>query len=341
MKRQAVFFTGRSRVEVREETVPAPGSGEVLVATRCSAISAGTELLFFRGEAPRTVPVDETHSSLAGSLEYPLKYGYAAVGQVIGVGRGVRPEWKGRHVFAFNPHETHFIANVKDVTPLRDELSPDEAVFFPNMETAVMLVADGAPLIGERVVVFGQGVVGLLVTSLLARFPLQALVTLDRYPIRRETSLQFGGQASIDPAPSDAHEAVLALLSAGGTHAGADLAFELSGHPGALDAAIAVTGFHGRVVIGSWYGTKHVELDLGGRFHRSRIRLIASQVSRINPELSGRFDKARIGDVAWRMIEAIRPARLITHRFPVEKAAEAYRLLDERPEEALQIVFTY
>jgi len=51
--------------------------------------------------------------------------------------------------------------------------------------------------------------------------------------------------------------------------------------------------YSGRVVIGSWYGSKPVQLDLGGAFHRSRIRLISSQVSSLAPELSGRWDKSR------------------------------------------------
>jgi threonine dehydrogenase-like Zn-dependent dehydrogenase len=53
------------------------------------------------------------------------------------------------------------------------------------METAVNLVQDGAPILGERVLVLGQGIVGLLVTSLLSEFPLESLVTIDNYELRR------------------------------------------------------------------------------------------------------------------------------------------------------------
>ena len=53
------------------------------------------------------------------------------------------------------------------------------------METAVNLVMDARPIIGERVMVIGQGIVGLLTTALLSRFPLNRLITLDRYAIRR------------------------------------------------------------------------------------------------------------------------------------------------------------
>jgi threonine dehydrogenase-like Zn-dependent dehydrogenase len=94
-------------------------------------------------------------------------------------------------------------------------------------------------------------------------------------------------------------------------------------------------------VVGSWYGKKLAALDLGGRFHRSRIRLVSSQVSSIAPELSGRWTKGRRFDVAWEMLRNIKPKRWITHCLPVSEAAEAYRILDETPGEAIQVIFEY
>ncbi len=131
---------------------------------------------------------------------------------------------------------------------------------------------------------------------------------------------------------------ILSFLCNWCAYAGADLAFELSGTPSALDMALAVTGFDGRIVVGSWYGTKRADLDLGGGFHRSRIRFIGSQVSTIAPELAGRWTKVRRFGLAWEMIRRINPSRFITHSFPLEKAADAYRLLDERPGETIQVV---
>jgi threonine dehydrogenase-like Zn-dependent dehydrogenase len=122
---------------------------------------------------------------------------------------------------------------------------------------------------------------------------------------------------------------------------GADLTFELSGNPTALNDAIALTAFSGRIVVGSWYGEKQVEVNLGGTFHRSRIKLISSQVSTIAPELVGRWDKARRFDAAWKALERIKPEKWITHRFPIDDAANAYRLLDEDPQDTIQVLFTY
>jgi 2-desacetyl-2-hydroxyethyl bacteriochlorophyllide A dehydrogenase len=341
MKRKSLYFDAPNRVSVREESLAEPGPDQVLVQTLVSAISAGTEMLFYRGEVPKDIPMDETIPSLAKQLEYPLKYGYAAVGKVIGVGRDVSDDWRGQLVFAFNPHESHFLMSAKELIRIPESLSPEDSVFIPNMETAVSLVMDGHPLIGEQVVVFGQGVVGLLTTVLLGRIPLTRLITLDRYPKRRERSIALGAHLSLDPAESEVQQKLYELLRTGSGYEGADLAYELSGNVQALDQAIAVAGFNGRVVIGSWYGEKQAELDLGGRFHRSQITVIASQVSAIAPQFRGRWTKIRRLQVALRMIERIKPVSLITHRFPFDRAAEAYKLLDRNPEETIQVILTY
>ncbi len=338
---QALYFTAPYQVAVREESLPPPAAGQVLVATLVSAISPGTELLIYRGQAPTDIPVDATIPALAGEFGFPLKYGYAAVGRVIAVGSAVEEHWHGRLVFAFRPHESHFLTSPADLLPLPSTLTPEEAVFLPNIETAVNFLMDGQPLIGEQVVVFGQGVVGLLTTALLARFPLSRLITVDRYPLRRERSLGLGAHASLDPEGPSTLTHLHACPQQEHSAVGADLTYELSGDPGALDQALAATGFGGRVVIGSWYGRKRASLNLGGRFHRSRIRLISSQVSTIAPEWAGRWTKSRRLQVAWEMLQAVRPAPLITHRVPIAQAHQAYALLDQHPEQAMQVLLTY
>ncbi len=341
MNRQSLLFTAPGRVEVRAEPLAPPAAGEVAVQTLASAISPGTEMLVYRGQAPTEMAVDETIGALAGTFTFPLKYGYAAVGRITDLGPGVDPGWRGRLVFAFNPHESHFIAPVASLLSLPADLDPDAALFLPNMETAVNFLLDGAPLIGEQVAVFGQGIVGLLTTALLARLPLASLITLDRYPLRREASLSLGAHASLDPSAPDALAQLQSHLRADRSYAGADLTYELSGAPAALDAALAATGFNGRVVVGSWYGRKRADLNLGGRFHRSRIRLIGSQVSTLTPELTGRWTKSRRLQAAWQMLREVKPARLITQRFPFAEAAQAYELVDRRPADCIQVILTY
>ncbi|MBX3052349.1 MAG: zinc-binding alcohol dehydrogenase [Caldilineaceae bacterium] len=333
--RRSVYFTGPRQAAVVEETLPAPAPGEVLVETLVSAISPGTEMLFYRGQLPAGLAVDTSIASLAGSLAYPLKYGYACVGRVAETGPDVADTWRGQRVFAFHPHESHFCAPVATLLPLPTGMDTERASLLPNAETAVNLVMDGAPLVGERVVVFGLGIVGLLTTALLAQFPLAALDVFDPIPQRRALARTLGASHTFDPA--DTESSSLDLSAGHGT----DLIFELSGQPAALDQAVQMAGFGARIVIGSWYGNKRASLDLGEHFHRNRIQLVSSQVSTIAPGLTGRWSKARRMESAWRFLADLPIERLITHRFPVEEATAAYQLIDQQPEQTVQVVLDY
>jgi 2-desacetyl-2-hydroxyethyl bacteriochlorophyllide A dehydrogenase len=331
---QSLFFTNPYEIEIQEETLAPIEPGEILVQTQYSAISPGTELLIYRGHAPTELAADESIASLEGSLEFPLKYGYAAVGTVVEAGNDLSPQWIGKRVFSFQPHQTHFIAVPEQVIPLPEGISAESAVFLPNMETAVNFLMDGHPLIGERVAVFGQGIVGLLTTALLSKFPLKDLLTLDLYPNRRAASLDAGATHSFDPSNTTNMSQVRG-------ENGIDLVYELSGSPKSLDQAISVTGFAGRVVVGSWYGQKRANLSLGGHFHRSRIQIISSQVSSLAPKISGRWDKSRRFNLTWEMIRQVQPERWITHYLPFQQAVQGYHLLDQNPSEVIQVLLDY
>ena len=335
MTRSALYFTAPHTVEVRSEPAAEPDPGEVRVRATCSAVSAGTELLIYRGQAPTTLPSDASIDALEGSLDFPLHYGYSVVGVVEAVGDEVDPSWAGRRVFAFHPHASHFTAHPDALVPLPDDLADEAAAFLPNVETAVNLLMDGAPLLGERVVVLGQGVVGLLTTALLSRYPLESLVALERLPERRQRAEAFGADTAYDPADN------LWKQHLDGEQAGADLCYELTGSPEALDLAIAAAGYGARVVIGSWYGEKRAPVDLGGFFHRGRHQLVSSQVSTIAPRHRGRWSKKRRLQAARRILMSLPVEELITHRFPIDEAKAAFRQLDRYPSDTLQVILTY
>ena len=349
VKRKTIYFTAPRHVELREESLPAPGADEVLVETICSAISAGTEMLVYRGEFPS---LNESDDPLSNDLQFPCMYGYACVGRIRETGAQVDKGLRDRLVFGFHPHASSFIAQPASLIfpPSSASPSAETCAFLPNMETAVNLVQDAAPILGERVLVIGQGVVGLLTASLLKEFPLESLVTADCYELRRKASLEIGVNDSFEPevidpgdktSNPDRNQRQTSRLGPAYAQKKFDLTLELSGSPSALNDAIALTAFSGRIVIGSWYGKKRAEIDLGGAFHRSRIKLISSQVSTIAPELRGRWDKVRRFGVAWEALKRIGPHKWITHRFPIEEAARAYQLLDENPQETIQVVFEY
>ncbi|UPM42747.1 zinc-dependent alcohol dehydrogenase [Halocatena salina] len=331
MNRRSLYFTAPHETELRTTTFD-PAADEVVVETRISAINCGTELLVYRGEVPTELPADKTIDALDGDLSFPLRYGYAAVGEIVSTGRAVTDDRIGQHVFAFNPHESRFATQPDTLVSVPDDLTGETMAILPAVETATSLVLDGRPRVGERVVVFGAGVVGLCTIGVLSAFPLERLVAVDPLSDRREHAQKMGADEAI--APND-------LSAVTRNEDGMDLVYELSGRPAVLDDAISVAGYDSRVVVGSWYGIKQAPIDLGTNFHRDRITIESSQVSTLSPELRGRWSKSRRVDTALDQLRTLPVASLITHRIPFTDAPSAYRLLDEGSESPLQVLLTY
>lgn len=332
---EALWFDGPRSAEVVSGKSSVPGPGEVRVEAWFSGISAGTEMLVYRGEVPEGLPLDLP--TLEGSFGFPIKYGYALTGLVTEVGENVRRLKPGDAVFVHHPHQS--VLTVGSGMPVRlpDGVPMLEGVFFANMETALNIVQDTPLRLGETAVVFGQGVVGLLVTRLLALSG-GAVVSVDPVEERRRIAREFG--ADIAVAPDALKDAVRAVT--GGR--GADVAVEVSGSANALGSAVGCVAAEGTVVAASWYGTKPVSLDLGGHFHRGRVRIKSSQVGGISPELSARWSRERRTEAVLGLMPGLGLERLVSHRVALKDAPEVYRRLDSDEDfgrEAVQVVIEY
>ncbi|MGH2461023.1 MAG: zinc-dependent alcohol dehydrogenase [Chloroflexota bacterium] len=330
----AVWFTSPRQVGIQAEDVPAPGPDEVRIRAIASAISHGTELLVYRGQVPAGLALDLP--TLRGSFGFPIKYGYASVGRVLEAGAAVHGPEVGDLVFVLHPHQTEYVVPARRVMSLPSDFPPELGVLTASLETALNVVLDAHPRLGERLVIFGQGVVGLLVTQLARRAGAEVIVAVDPIERRRELARRVGADHALGP-DEDVVEQIRRLT--GGM--GADLAIEVSGNPEALNQAIAAVAFQGTVVAASWYGTKPAALQLGDAFHRGRVRLLSSQVGAIDPALQPRWSIARRLALARDLLPRLSLEPLISHRLPFADAAAAYRLIDRHPEEVIQVILTY
>jgi 2-desacetyl-2-hydroxyethyl bacteriochlorophyllide A dehydrogenase len=305
----------------------------VRVETIASAVSAGTEMLVYRGEVPQHLPLDLP--TLQGTYGFPIKYGYAAAGRVLDTGPGVEQLSAGDPVFVHHPHQEVFVVPARMPVRLPEGLDPLLGVFVANLETAINVVHDAPLRLGETVLVLGGGVVGLLVARLLRLAGAGAVLVVDRLQRRRKLALAAGADHALGI--EGLNERIMEIT--GGR--GVDVAIEASGSGDALQAAIEAVATEGTVVVASWYGTRPVTLDLGEHFHRGRVRLRSSQVGRLDPELAPRWDRDRRTETVIALLDKLELRNLISHRLPFDEAAEAYPLLEERPSEAVQVVFTY
>ncbi len=337
MERRSLYFTGKREVSLKRESISEPAGKEVLVETMYSGVSRGTELLLYRNEVEDDICLDKNWDYKKDPSKEAFKYGYSCVGKIVSTGEKVPDARKGDKVFCFNPHESHFLADIDQVVLLDDDIDTKNSVFLPTLETAVNFALESTPVIGEKVAVFGQGLVGLLTTNVLNLFPLDKIVISDKYKKKRTLSQKMGADTVFDSKTTAEDMVERSDLK----NEGFDLSLELSGNLDVLQKAIDVLGFGGRAVIGSWYGEKKGELELGTDFHRGQIEIKSCQVSSIPKERSERWDKERRIGTTLDLLRNEDFTDLVTHEYEIEEASKAYKKLEKEPGKVIQLIFKY
>ncbi|MGE4218393.1 MAG: zinc-binding alcohol dehydrogenase [Alphaproteobacteria bacterium] len=297
---RAFWATGPGRGEIRTAPLAPRARGERLVTARFSAVSRGTESLVFHGR----VPVGERDRMRCpfqdGEFPFPVKYGYASVGI----------DDSGRRVFCLYPHQDRYLVPDSALLPVPDAVPDRRAALAANMETAVNILWDAGPLIGDAVAVVGGGVVGCFVAALAARLPGAKVTLVDTNPDRATLAVALGA----------------AFATPATVRPGADLVVHTSGQPAGLQTALDLAADEATVVEASWYGTETVPLRLGERFHSGRLTLRSSQVGMVAPARRGRrshrdrlalalrlladpvFDRLLTGETAFADLPAAMPA---------------------------------
>jgi threonine dehydrogenase-like Zn-dependent dehydrogenase len=235
-----------------------------------------------------------------GAFPFPVKYGYCAAG-VVEEGRA---ELVGRNVFCLHPHQDLFQVSIDRLAAIPDQVPVRRATLAANMETALNAMWDSGAGPGDRIVVVGAGVVGLLVASLAARLPGAEVTVVDLDAGRRGLAEAVGGQfAAPHEAPGDA-----------------DVVFHASASAAGLDTAVDCAGLEGTIVELSWYGDKPVEARLGGAFHSRRLKLVSSQVGQVSPGRRPRWSYGRRLDAALSLLDQPALDRLVAEEIAFEDA---------------------
>jgi 2-desacetyl-2-hydroxyethyl bacteriochlorophyllide A dehydrogenase len=321
-----LLFVAPRQVELASVDLPDLGPGRLLVGTRYSGISSGTELLGYRGLLDPDLVIDERIGSLGGTFRYPFTYGYSCVGEVEQSAGSVAP---GSLVFAFHPHQDRFVVSEDDVVVLPPGIDPRLATLFPYLETGLQLSLDAGQVVQETVVVLGLGVVGV-VTALLLQRAGATVLAADPSEERRALAESLGIPA-VGPG-----ELPSRLPSQG-----VPLLLELSGSPTALAGGLDLLAHEGTALVGSWYGRQQIELPLGGVFHRRRLTIRSSQVSTIPAGLTSRWDVGRRREVAVGLLAELPLSALATTEVAFEDAPAAFRALDTREAGVVHVALRY
>ncbi|MEM1265092.1 MAG: zinc-binding alcohol dehydrogenase [Pseudomonadota bacterium] len=270
MRADTLWSTAQGVMEIREEEVTRSETG-VLLRTLYSGVSRGTEATVLAGRVPPDLADAMRVPHQGGAFPFPVKYGYSLVGEV----SDGPPDMRGKMAFALHPHQTQAALDRAAVHLLPDTLPPRRAVLTANTETALTVAWDAGAGPGDRVLVIGAGVVGLLVARVLRDLPGAEVTLLDQNLARSGVAARLG-LALTDIAPSDV-----------------DIAINASGSAAGLQRAIDAAGQEATVVEASWHGAGTQPLALGGAFHPRRLTLRSSQVGRIPPGRAPRWTHAR------------------------------------------------
>jgi 2-desacetyl-2-hydroxyethyl bacteriochlorophyllide A dehydrogenase len=342
-----VLFTAPRTVGLESYEERSLEPREVRVRTLYSGISAGTEMTAYRGTNPYLSKQWDTKNRLfltseAPSQPYPLSgWGYEEVGEVIEVHPEVTSLKVGDIVYGTWGHRTHHILQEEYASQrIKPEgLDPILAIYSHLGPIALNGILDANIHVGETVAVFGLGVVGQVIAQ-LAKLSGARVVGVDMIEKRLELAKELGAiEEGVNPRDSSPAEKIKVLTNG----RGADVTLEASGSTQALHEAVRATAYSARVVALGFYQGQAQGLFLGEEFHHNRIGLVCSQISNVEPSLSYRWDRIRlihtIMDLQAKGSLNLRP--VITHVIPFRNAAQAFQILDETPDQALQIVLDF
>ena len=260
---RALWYVKPGIAELRTERLAAPRPGEARVKTLFSALSRGTERLVAYGLVPQSEGAIMRAPLQAGEFPFPVKYGYSTTGVVI----AGSDDLMGRQVFCLHPHQDYFHAAEAMLVPLPDAIPAQRATLAANMETALNAHWDAGTGPGDKILVIGAGVVGLLTAHLAKRIAGCHVTITDIDPDRAAIAQKLG---LIFTLPSDAPRDNRIVFHTSATAAG-------------LQSALDAAAFQARIIEMSWYGTAPITLHLGGAFHSKRLQLISSQVGHVSP----------------------------------------------------------
>jgi 2-desacetyl-2-hydroxyethyl bacteriochlorophyllide A dehydrogenase len=355
----AVTLTAPRQVTLSEYRERELEANQVRLKTLYSGISAGTELSSYRGSNPLLNKRWDTERRLfvndgdlgpphsggdagAGNiLSYPLdNWGYEEVGRVVELGADVTKVKLGDTIWGTWSHKSSHLADEEWASErvLPASLDPICGIFSHVGAIALNVVLDADIHVGEYVAVFGQGVMGLTVTQ-LARLNGGTVIAVDGIAKRLELGRALGAEYAINFQEQDAAEEIKRLTD----NRGADVSIEITGSYNALHNAIRATAYNSRVIAAGFYQGEGRGLALGEEFHHNRIQIISSQISGSAPHLSHRWNRLRLNHTVMNLQAQgrIDLKRLITHIIPARDAAEAFRLLDENPNDAVQVVLQF
>ncbi|MDP6785900.1 MAG: bi-domain-containing oxidoreductase [Rhodospirillales bacterium] len=375
--KQVIQSTRTGKLGLRDVPAPTVRAGHLVVHTRASLISAGTERLvvdFAKKSLPakararpdlvkkvmtkaRRDGAAATMQAVLARLDEPLPLGYSAAGDVVAVGAGLEGRFRvsDRIAMAGAGLANHAELNVVPgalAAKVPDGVADEEACFATLAAIALHGVRNLGLGLGDVAAVIGAGLVGQLALQLLVLAGARVVV-LDTDPKRLQLAQGLGAEATFDPTEVGLPDAIRALTGGRGCDGILIAAATESSQPFATAATVARD--RARVAMVGLTGTAFPYRE----FMQKELSVVVSRSygpGRYDDDFEGRGVKYPPGFVRWteseNLAESLRlmaPTQfrrldvgaLISHRFAIDDAEAAYALVLGENETRMGVVLTY
>ena len=345
MPRELIAIAPRKAV-IREYEEPPLKPKQVRIKSRLSAEKHGTSLTLYRGLSPFStktwdeklgVFLDRT-TGKGGYGEFPLRLGNMTVGVVTEVGDEVEGLKVGDRVYGYLPiRETHVVGEDR-VSLAPPDLSDEDLVCIDPAVVSLMAVREGHVRVGDKVAIFGLGAIGLMTVQMARISGATCIVAVEPIDKRRRLAEEYGADLTLNPYECDVGLEIKRRFG------GVDVAIDTSGSYRALHQAIRATSYGGTIVPVSWYHGEARGLNLGEEWHFNRQIMVSGARVESEPYRDyPRWDRKRVYDTVIELFRrgAITSRGLLHPIVKFDEVVEAYRMIDERPEEAIKLAVTY
>ncbi|MCK4307805.1 zinc-binding alcohol dehydrogenase [candidate division WOR-3 bacterium] len=302
------------------------GEKEVLLKTKWTLISPGTEVAIYSG--------DNKRAHQEGSwCQYPFRPGYANIGEVIECGKEVKAMRRGDYVYCHKPHASHAILDEeKDIFVILKENQKDPHSLFTRMaevsQTAVV-VTDKKP--GSRVVIFGLGLVGNL-SAQLFQIAGYKVIGIELSKERAELAKRCGIENVLNQKGINLNKSIREFTNG----EEADVVVDAVGVPDICCDGIKLLKPYGELIL---LGTPKPEMTKSGLEFLLDIHIkfitVKSGLEWIIPRKKNPYSISKEDNISYIMdlIDSgkLNVKELCTHKIKYEKAKEAYEdLLNEK-----------
>jgi len=257
MNAKFVKFVAPGKTKLVEMPVQPPGPGQIVIDAELSLISAGTE---------RTL--------LKGAPEYPFSPGYSLVGHVAEIGEGVDRFQVGDRVAASATHGSMVTCNADLAFKIPSAVTFEEAAFLTVGATALFSVRLAQLNLGDPVLIFGQGLIGLIASQIARSAGAMPVIGVDMDEARLELARSLGVDHAIHGSDQEQLAKLIEQLPGGGVAA----SVELSGAPATIEQAIRFTRRRGRIVAASMNPNGH-NVDIYGEAWMKGLALVGSYIN--------------------------------------------------------------